>query len=208
MKKILGLDLGTNSIGWAYINEAEANDEKSSIKKLGVRVIPLTTDEESDFLKGKATSINADRTLKRGARRNLNRYQLRRDALLDILKENSFITDETVLNEDGNDTTFLTYKLRDEATQKKLSKEEFAKVLLMINKKRGYKSSRKAKTEDEGTAIDGMEVAKQLYEDNQTPGQYIYEILKQDKKHIPDFYRSDLQAELDKIWNFQKQFHS
>ena len=31
MKKILGLDLGTNSIGWAVVNEAENAEEKSSI---------------------------------------------------------------------------------------------------------------------------------------------------------------------------------
>jgi CRISPR-associated endonuclease Csn1 len=35
MKKILGLDLGTNSIGWALVNE----NEKSSIIKIGSRVI-------------------------------------------------------------------------------------------------------------------------------------------------------------------------
>jgi CRISPR-associated endonuclease Csn1 len=34
MKKILGLDLGTNSIGWALVNEAENENEKSSIIKL------------------------------------------------------------------------------------------------------------------------------------------------------------------------------
>lgn len=44
MKRILGLDLGTNSIGWAYVNEASTIDEKSSIIKLGVRVNPLTVD--------------------------------------------------------------------------------------------------------------------------------------------------------------------
>lgn len=31
MKKILGLDLGTSSIGWALVNEAETSEEKSSI---------------------------------------------------------------------------------------------------------------------------------------------------------------------------------
>ena len=45
MKKILGLDLGTNSIGWAVVNEAESAEERSSIVKLGVRVNPLTVDE-------------------------------------------------------------------------------------------------------------------------------------------------------------------
>ena len=45
MKRILGLDLGTTSIGWALVNEAEKNEEHSSITRLGVRVVPLTVDE-------------------------------------------------------------------------------------------------------------------------------------------------------------------
>ena len=49
MKRILGLDLGTTGIGWALVNEAESNDEASSIVRLGVRVNPLTVDEKSNF---------------------------------------------------------------------------------------------------------------------------------------------------------------
>jgi CRISPR-associated protein, csn1 family len=52
MKNILGLDLGTTSIGFAHIVEDE-NKEKSEIKELGVRIVSLTTDEQSDFEKGK-----------------------------------------------------------------------------------------------------------------------------------------------------------
>ncbi|MEE9430415.1 MAG: type II CRISPR RNA-guided endonuclease Cas9 [Melioribacteraceae bacterium] len=208
MKKILGLDIGTTSIGWAFVNEAENEDEKSSIIKLGVRVIPITTDEETDFQKGKSISINADRTLKRGARRNLNRYQLRRDALLEVLKKNNFITDKTLLSEEGKDTTFSTFKARAEAAKGQINKEDLAKVFLMINKKRGYKSNRKANSDEDGVAIDGMEIAKYMSDNNLTPGQYVYEILKSGKKNIPNFYRSDLQSELNKIWEFQKQFYS
>ncbi len=87
MKKILGLDLGTNSIGWAVVNEAEKENEKSSIVKLGVRVNPLTVDEITNFEKGKSITTNADRTLKRGMRRNLQRYKLRRKKLIEVLKE-------------------------------------------------------------------------------------------------------------------------
>ena len=46
MKKILGLDLGTNSIGWAVVNE-ESIDEKSQITGIeaaGSRIIPMTAD--------------------------------------------------------------------------------------------------------------------------------------------------------------------
>lgn len=76
----------------------------------------------------------------------------------------------------------------------------------MINKKRGYKSSRKAKGEEDGVLIDGMEIAKKLYNGDLTPGQLCLQLLESGKKVLPDFYRSDLQEELDRIWNVQKQF--
>lgn len=99
MKKILGLDLGTASIGWAVVNEAEHSDEESSIVKLGVRVNPLTVDETTNFDRGKSITTNADRTLKRSARRNLQRYKLRRENLIEVLKQNNLISDSTPLCE-------------------------------------------------------------------------------------------------------------
>ena len=162
MKKILGLDLGTNSIGWAVVNEAEKEGEKSSIMKLGVRVInydnfvnaktgkEVKGDPADYFRGGKGVSPNAARTSKRSARRNLQRYKLRRENLIEILKENKFISDDSILSEYGNKTTFETYRLRAKAAKEEISLEKLARVLLMINKKRGYKSSRKAKSNDEG----------------------------------------------------------
>ncbi len=208
MKKILGLDLGTNSIGWAVVNEAENKNENSSIVRLGVRVNPLTVDELSNFEKGKSITTNADRTLKRSMRRNLQRYKLRRENLIEVLKENGFINDDTLLSENGNKTTFETYRLRAKAATEEISLQEFARVLLMINKKRGYKSSRKAKSTEEGQLIDGMEIAKRLYEENLTPGQLSLQLLMNGKRHLPDFYRSDLKAEFDKIWQKQNEYYS
>lgn len=208
MKKILGLDLGTTSVGWALVNEAENENEESSIVKLGVRIVSLSTDEIDQFKKGKAITVNADRTLKRGARRNLQRYKLRRETLKSILKNNGFIEESSVLAEHGNKTTFETYQLRAKAVTEKISLLELARVLLMINKKRGYKSNRKANSTDEGQLIDGMEIAKKLYEEDLTPGAYVLSILEAGKnpKKI-DFYRSDLQAEFDKIWYQQEKYY-
>ena len=207
MKKILGLDLGTTSIGWALVNEAEHSEEKSSIIRLGVRVNPLTVDEAQNFEKGKSIETNSARTLKRGMRRNLQRYKLRRQALIMLLKSHHLITDETILSENGNATTFETYRLRAKAATEKISLEEFSRVLLMINKKRGYKSNRKAKGEEDGKLIDGMEVAKRLYDEGITPGQLCSDLLKEGKKALPDFYRSDLQEEFDKVWACQSVYY-
>jgi CRISPR-associated endonuclease Csn1 len=206
MKKILGLDLGTTSIGFAYVFEDE-NPDKSQIKQIGVRVNPLTVDEQTNFDKGKPISTNADRTLKRGARRNLDRFQLRRENLIQALKKHKIINEYSVQNETGENTTHSTWFLRAKAASEKIELDEFARVLLAINKKRGYKSSRKTKNTDEGHAIDGMEIAKRLYDENLTPGQFVFQNLKVGKRIIPDFYRSDLQTEFDKIWIFQSQFH-
>ena len=47
MKKILGLDLGTNSIGWAVVNEAEG--VLQGIEAAGSRIIPMSADQMGDF---------------------------------------------------------------------------------------------------------------------------------------------------------------
>jgi len=222
MKKILGLDLGTASIGWALVNEAENLNEQSHIIKLGVRVIQYDTFSKvdklgnvsesknpiEDFASGKGLSSNAKRTKQRGARRNLQRFKLRRKNLIEILNKNQIISDQTPLTEIGKNTTHQTLELRAKAASEKISLEDFVKVLLVINKKRGYKSSRKSIDEGGGVAIDGMSVAKELYEKQLTPGQYVYELLKDGKKYIPEFYKSDLQNEFTNIWNQQKQYYS
>ena len=49
MKKILGLDLGTTSIGWAFIHESETDSEQTEIIGAGVRLVPLSKDEIAEF---------------------------------------------------------------------------------------------------------------------------------------------------------------
>lgn len=207
MKKVLGLDLGTTSIGWALVNQAETPEEKSSIIRAGVRVNPLSVDEKDCFEKGKDVATNSDRRLKRSMRRNLQRYKLRRENLIALLKEKGWIDDLTVLAESGIGTTFETYALRAKAPVEEISLSALARVLLMINKKRGYKSSRKIKSGEDGKLFDGIAVAKELAARAITPGQYSLELLKQGKKYLPDFYASDLQDELRRICGFQKQYY-
>lgn len=207
MKKILGLDLGTTSIGWAMVNQAESPEETSSIINVGVRVNPLSVDEKDSFEKGKAITTNADRTLKRSMRRNLQRYKLRRNNLISVLKREGWINDDTILSEDGPGTTYETLSIRSRAASEEISLEEFARVLLNINKKRGYKSSRKSSGDEDGHLVNGLEIAKNLYEQGLTPGQYSLRLITAGKKILPDYYRSDLEKEYERIWTVQKQFY-
>jgi CRISPR-associated endonuclease Csn1 len=88
MKKILGLDLGTNSIGWAVVNEI-TNDEGFSklvgIEATGSRIIPMDATLLGDFDKGNSISQTAERTRIRGVRRLLERCLLRRERLNRVL---------------------------------------------------------------------------------------------------------------------------
>lgn len=90
MKKILGLDLGTNSIGWALI-EHDFDNKKGEIIDLGSRIIPMTQDVLGKFDSGVSISQTAERTGYRGVRRLNQRQLLRRERLLRVLNILGFL---------------------------------------------------------------------------------------------------------------------
>lgn len=83
-KQILGLDLGSNSIGWAVIN-AEAG-MPTGIVAAGSRIIPMAQQIEKNFEKGNSVSETAERRHSRSIRRMLERRKLRRQRLLRVLR--------------------------------------------------------------------------------------------------------------------------
>ncbi len=95
MKKILGLDLGTNSIGWALVN-ADEDGKPCSIAGMGSRIIPMDQATLSDFDKGNSKSQTAERTAFRGVRRIRERYLLRRDRLHRVLYRIGFLPEHYV----------------------------------------------------------------------------------------------------------------
>ncbi len=90
MKRILGLDLGTNSIGWALI-EQDFKDKSGKILGMGSRIIPMTQDRKDEFGKGNSISQTADRTGFRGTRRLRERFLLRRERLHRVLNVLGFL---------------------------------------------------------------------------------------------------------------------
>ncbi len=84
MKKILGLDLGTNSIGWALIDQQFEN-QLGMINGMGARIIPMTQDVLGKFDSGVSISQTAERTGYRSVRRLGQRDLLRRERLHRVL---------------------------------------------------------------------------------------------------------------------------
>lgn len=114
MKKILGLDLGTNSIGWAVVNAEEVNreNETSFLKPIGIdaagsRIIPMDAAILGDFDKGNSVSQTKERTSFRGIRRLRERCLLRRERLHRVLTLLGFLPEHFAkeLNRYGQFTT-------------------------------------------------------------------------------------------------------
>lgn len=90
MKKVLGLDLGTNSIGWALV-EQNFKEKQGNIIGLGSRIIPMSQDVLGKFESGQSISQTADRTSYRGTRRMYQRDNLRRERLHRVLNVLDFL---------------------------------------------------------------------------------------------------------------------
>ena len=90
MKKILGLDLGTNSIGWALVNQ-DFQEKQGKILGLGSRIIPMSQDVLGKFDSGQSLSQTAERTGYRGVRRLRERHLLRRERLHRVLNILGFL---------------------------------------------------------------------------------------------------------------------
>lgn len=204
MKKVLGIDLGHSSIGWALIEE---NDATSKIIALGSRIIPLSSEDEQNF-KGMSETKNHDRTLKRGQRRLYDRYVIRRNALIkELIKNNLF------------DKSYLTipkielWKLRAMAIEQKLSLSQIGRILYHLNQKRGYKSIRKTEQIDkkESQYLEDINSRyNELIEKNITIGQKFYnELLKDENFRIKEqvYPRNAYIDEYNQIMKKQKEYY-
>ena len=87
-KFVLGLDLGTNSIGWSVVRKTIQDNGEYCLQDImdsGCRIIPMDAAMQSDFAKGNTISQTKDRTNYRGVRRLRERHLQRRERLHRIL---------------------------------------------------------------------------------------------------------------------------
>lgn len=214
-KNILGLDLGSNSIGWALI-EVEENNTPVRIIAMGSRIIPLSSNDRDQFQKGQAITKNQDRTKARTQRKGYDRKQLKKSNLKRILKKYNIFPSEELLNLPMLDL----WKLRNDAVNvnENISAEQLGRILYMLNQKRGYKSARSEANADKKDT-DYVQAVKgryaQLKERSQTLGQYFYKELYNAKANnsyfrIKDevYPREAYIEEFDNILNVQKDKHS
>ncbi len=217
MKTILGLDLGTNSIGWALI-EVDNKEMPVRIIAMGTRIIPLASDERDQFQKGQAISKNQERTTARTQRKSYDRKQLKKSddfkySLKKALEKCNIYPSKDLFNLPMLDL----WKLRSDAANEPIESEQLGRILYMLNQKRGYKSARSEANADKKDT-DYVQAVKgryaQLKERRQTIGQFFYDGLKEAKNNNLYFRikeevypREAYIEEFDTIVNVQKNHH-
>jgi len=192
-RKVLGLDLGVGSIGWCLIT-LDKDEKPQSILGMGSRIVPLSTDDATEFTQGKAITKNKMRTVARTIRKGMDRYQLRREALKKVLREHGMLPDESLIQL----PLLELWKLRARAATpgEQLSLTELGRVLLHINQKRGYKHAKadeaaeaeaegKSKKEKEGYVAQVKGRYQALKEKGQTIGQHFAEELRANQQTAP-----------------------
>lgn len=154
-KKILGLDLGTNSIGWALIEQVFDNKE-GRIIRMGSRIIPMGQ-ELSKFEQGQAQTKNANRRIARGMRKLNKRYKQRRNKLIYVLQQLEMLPEQIILAEPFDNPLKLDrvsilpikknqkqysaldlLELRVKALNEMVSLQELGRLIYLFNQLRGY----------------------------------------------------------------------
>ena len=189
MAKVLGLDLGTNSIGWAIV---EKDETEFTLVDKGVRIFSEGVKSE----KGIESSRAAERTAFRSARKLKFRRKLRKYETLKVLAENNMcpLSLEEVeewrksgfkkyplnseflkwLRTDENEN-FNPYVFRDRASKQIVSLYELGRALYHIAQRRGFLSNRLDQSA-EGILEEHCPQITQLIEDSNSNTEILFEL--------------------------------
>lgn len=137
VERILGIDLGISSLGWAVVEYDKDNDENNKIIDCGVRLFTAAeTPKEKE-------SPNKARREARGLRRVIKRRRVRMNKIkrlcqkYHLIKEIDLHKDAGMFHSSSNRVD--VWKLRHDALYRLLNGGELARVLIHIAKHRGYK---------------------------------------------------------------------
>jgi CRISPR-associated endonuclease Csn1 len=200
--KILGLDIGPNSIGWALVQDGD----NPQIVDCGVRVFP---EGVANFDTSKEESRSEKRRIARGMRRQILRRRRRKRILRQALQSAGLWPIDpkqqlSLLQQDP-------YALRCRALNERLSTHEIGRIILQLNRRRGFLSNRKSdkgEKELKGMLAEISGLAKEM--GDQTLGEYLAKLRCGDSvkpirgKHT---LRRMIQSEFDRIWTSQAQYY-
>ena len=165
----IGLDVGSNSAGWAIIN-FDADGKPCGLIGLGVRIF-------SDGRNPKdGTSLAVQRRTPRSMRRRRDRYLDRRSDLMHALIAVGLMPGDEA--ERKALEALDPYVLRAKALDKPLMPHELGRTLFHLNQRRGFKSNRKTgnREKEDGVISEGINKLNDLMKEAgaRTLGEFLH----------------------------------
>ncbi|MEA1960085.1 MAG: type II CRISPR RNA-guided endonuclease Cas9 [Bacillota bacterium] len=138
----LGLDIGITSVGWAVLAH-NSDEDPFQIVDLGVRIFDRAEHPKD------GSSLALPRREARSARRRIRRHSHRLERIKLLMEEIKLISvnELTSLYHDNYESPDV-YALRTEGLDRLLTREEWARVLIHLAQRRGFKSNRKSDSKD------------------------------------------------------------
>lgn len=228
MKKVLGLDIGIASIGWAF---TEIDDQKlqqvdpetgeltlqGKIIGLGVRTFTQAENQKD----GKSLAL--PRREKRSQRRRLRRRRQRLNQIKDLFQKHNILSAQDIENilQSSCPVTSSPWHLRAAALERQLTPQELFRSLYHLAKLRGYKpqksdSDDKNVQEEQGKVKEAIQQNRQSLKEagllsfpqlmiaNQAGNDPIFR--NRDGSYLKSVSRQDIKAEADLIFTHQKKF--
>ncbi len=160
----LGLDIGTNSIGWCIV-ELDDEGRPCGTPDAGVRI--LTPNEEAGRDPQSKQSLAANRRAARSARKRRDRFLRRQKRLMSVLIGAGLMPEDEAARKALERLHPLW--LRAAALYKRLELHELGRAIFHLNQRRGFLSNRITDSDDAdgGAMKDGM---RQLKEKLQAQG--------------------------------------
>jgi CRISPR-associated endonuclease Csn1 len=170
MKYRLGLDLGTNSLGWTVL-QLDDTGKPSGVANLGSRIFSDGREPKS------GDPLAKERRLARGIRRSMRRRRQRRLKLFRLLQAEGLYP--TSKDEASVLKLLDPYPLRVKALDEKLSPHELGRALFHLGVRRGFKSNRKDAAEER---LPEEEAFPTLFSEERLPEEASSKIDRSDKK--------------------------
>lgn len=150
----IGLDIGIASVGWAVV-ALDEDERLLGIIDMGARIFKRGSDNES---------LAAPRRAARGMRRNIRRRRHRKERIRGLMLSQGLITEEQ-LNTLFDGRLEDIYALRVRALDERVTREDFARILLHLAQRRGFRSNRKGEAEgDDGKLLEAVNENKRRME--------------------------------------------
>lgn len=138
MRYRIGMDLGTNSIGWAIVR-LMPDDTPRQLIRAGVRLFPNGREPAPKGKQGESLAVK--RRLARQMRRRRDRYLKRRDRFMSALIAHGLMPESEA--ERRALVNLDPYELRAKGLDEALPPHHLGRALFHINQRRGFKSNRK-----------------------------------------------------------------